>query len=264
MTPIWGRYGPFFLYGYSVLLIAGALLALAVTAIQARRLRPVEDASRAAPAWLDGALAAAAAAIIGGRAVFVWLNVAYFTENPVEAWQPWRGGLNYHGALLAGLAALGLWAFLTRRPFLPYAGLLAPGLALLVAFGWAACLADGCAYGRATLPGLLAADLPDDSGVLAVRYRTQLAGAVGAVVIFAVAWWASRRVRLARLFWGTLAGLALVHAFVALGRDDPSPVVRGFRLDLLMELGLLVVSVAGCVWAGKRTASTVPQTTVDR
>lgn len=195
--------------------------------------------------WLDGALLAGGGALLGGRAVFVWLNAAYFAENPAEAGQLWLGGLNYHGALLGGLAALWLWARLSGRPFGRYAGLLAPGLALLVAFGWAACAVEGCAYGRAAVPGLWAGDLPDDAGVYALRYRTQLAGAIGALLVFGGAWWAAGRLRPATLLWGTLGGLALVHGVVALGRGDPSPVVWGMRLVLWAETGLLVMSMIG-------------------
>ncbi len=198
---------------------------------------------------MDGALVAGGGALVGGRAVFVWLNAAYFAENPVEAWQLGLGGLNYHGALVGGLAALWLWARLSRRPFWPYAGLMTPGLALLVAFGWAACAVEGCAYGRAAAPGLWAGDLPDDAGVYALRYRTQLAGAMGALLVFAGAWWAAARLRPATLFWGTLGGLALVHAVVALGRGDASPVVLGVRLVVWAELALLATSGVGLAWA---------------
>ena len=268
MAPIWGRYGPFFLYGYSVVLGLGVLAALGVTAWRARREDPLPSPlpggegmdgplpnslpeGEGTRGWPDGALAAAGGALVGGRAVYVWLNMVYFAENPAEAWQVWAGGLNYHGALLGGLAAVWLWARLTRRPFLRYAALLAPGLALLVAFGWAACAVEGCAYGRAAPPGLWAGDLPDDTGVYALRYRTQIAGAVGALVVFALAWWAAARLRPAALFWGTLGGLALVQALVALGRGDPSPVVLGARLDLLLELGLLAAAATG-LWLSQR------------
>ena len=289
MAPIWGRYGPFFLYGFSVVLGVGVLAALGVTALLARRRGPLpnplpvgegtpiplpvggarggsaadEGVSGPLPnplpqgegtrGWLDGALLAGGGALLGGRAVFVWLNVAYFAENPAEVGQVWLGGLNYHGALLGGLAALWLWARLSGRPFGRYAGLLAPGLALLVAFGWAACAVEGCAYGRAAAPGpgpalwrgLGAGDLPDDAGVYALRYRTQLAGAIGALLVFGGALWAAGRLRPATLFWGTLGGLALVHGVVALGRGDPSPVVWGMRLVLWAETGLLVMSMIG-------------------
>ena len=269
MAPIWGRYGPFFLYGYNVVLGLGVLAALAVTAWRARHKDPLpnplprgegtEDLlpntlpeGEGTGAWLDGALAAAGGALVGGRGVYVWLNAAYFAENPTEAAQVWLGGLNYHGALLGGLAALWLWARLSGRPFLRHAALFAPGLALLVAFSWAACAAEGCAFGRAAPPGLWAGDLPDDTGVYALRYRTQIAGVLGALAVFAVVWRVEARLRPAALVWSTLGGLALVHIVVALGRGDPSPVVLGARLDFLMELGLSAAAVVAIGVGGLR------------
>lgn len=248
MTDILARYGPFFLYTYTVILGLGVALALGLTAALARR-----DAGGKLDGWLDGALAAAAGALLGGRVVFVWLNAAYFAENPAEAWQLQLGGLNYHGALLGGLAGLWLWARLSGRPFVRYAGLFAPGLALLSAFGWAACGFEGCAYGRAAAPGLLAAapgllaaNLPDDLGVFAVRYRTQAFGTVAALAMFLLAWAGYGRLRPGLLFWLTLGGLALGRVGVALGRGDAAVVVGGWRLDLMIDCGLAVVTLVAC------------------
>lgn len=235
MPDILARYGPYFLYAYTVVLALGVVLSLATTAVLARTDGPVD--------WLDGALAAAAGALLVGRVAFVRLNAEYFAENPFEAWQVWLGGLNYHAALLGGLAGLWLWVRLTRRPFYPYAGLLAPGLALLSAFGWAACRFEGCAYGLSATLGPLAADLPDNFGVFAVRYRTQLFGFLGSLAVFALSLWAFRRARPALLFWGVMAGLALVRVAVAFGRGDPAPLVAGWRLDLLVDLSLLAISL---------------------
>jgi len=240
LPDILARYGPYLLHTWTVILWLGVAAALGVSAALARR-----DRRGALDGWLDGALAAAAGALLVGRVVFVWLNAAYFAENPAEAWQIQRGGLNYHGALLGGLAGLWLWARLTRRPFYRYAALLAPGLALLTAFGWAACGVAGCAYGLPAAPGPLAADLPDSLGVHALRYRTQPAGAFGALAVFVAALWAYGRTQPARLFWGTLAGLSLVHAAVTLGRGDPAPLLFGLRLDLWVDVTLIVVAVVG-------------------
>ena len=239
MSDILARYGPFFLYTYSVVLWLGVGAALGLAAALARPRGPRD--------WFDGALAAAAGALLAGRVVFVRLNAEYFAENPSEAWQLRLGGLNYHGALLGGLVGLWLWARLTRRLCYPYAALLAPGMALLAACGWAACSFEGCAYGLPAAPGLLAANLPDNLGVYAVRYRTQLFGALGSLAVLALSLWAWRRARPARLFWGTLAGLSLVHAAVALGRGDPSPLLFGLRLDLLVDLAISAVATAA--WA---------------
>lgn len=73
---------------------------------------------------------------------------AYFAENPGEIGLVWRGGLSYHGVLIAGL--LGTWGWLRwqGRSFGYYADLLAPALALASSFGWLACYLAACAYGR--------------------------------------------------------------------------------------------------------------------
>lgn len=236
MWPILGRYGPFFLYSYTVVLSLGVLLALMVTLSLARRHKM--------DGWLDGWLLAGIAAIAVGRLAFVMLNETYFAENPAETWQVWRGGLNVHGVLLSGLLVYWLWARVTGRPFGQYAGLIAPGLALLAAAGWAACWFEGCAYGTEATPAWSTADLPDDFGVYASRYQTQLAGILVSLVIFAAAWWTARRNRLPVIFWSTLGLLALSHAGIALFRGDPAPVIGGLRLDLVLDL---VVAVAGAV-----------------
>lgn len=238
MSDILARYGPYFLYTYTVVLGLGVALALGITALLAGR--------EGIDGWLDGALAAAGGALLGGRVVFVWLNAAYFAENPAEAWQLQLGGLNYHGALFGGLAGLWLWARLGGRSFYRYAGLFAPGLALLSVFGWAACAYEGCAYGRPAAPGLLAANLPDDLGVFAVRYRTQLWGALASLGVFGLAWWGTGRARPALLFWLTLGGLALGRVGVALGRGDPAVMVAGLRLDLMIDCGLALVTLVAC------------------
>lgn len=256
---ILARYGPFFLYAYTVIMGLGVVLALGLSAELARRASPVARLD----GWLDGALAAAAGALLAGRIVFVWLNQPYFTENPAEAWQLWRGGLAYHGALLGGIAALALWARLTRRPLGPYLGLFAPGLALLAIAGWTACRFGGCAYGQPAAPGLLAAQLPDNLGVLAVRYRTQLFGALGSAAVFGLSLWAAwRSARPAPLlFWATLGGLSLVRVAVALGRGDTAPMVAGWRVDLVVDLGVAVAAagvVAVLLMAGRRFRAARP------
>jgi prolipoprotein diacylglyceryltransferase len=240
MMPILGRYGPNFLYSFTVVLGVGVVLALGVTALLARR--------HNLPRWQDGVLLAGIAAVIAGRYVFVRLNGAYFAENPTEVWQVWLGGLNALGALLGGLLAYWLWAWFSGRPSGEYAGLIAPGLALLFGFAWAACWFEGCGYGAVVSPGIFSAALPDSFGVYAVRYQTQMAGVILSFVIFLFSWWAAHRYRLEVVFWATLGCLALANSILALGRGDPTLLVGIWRLDFLTYAVLAVVSGLALVW----------------
>jgi phosphatidylglycerol:prolipoprotein diacylglycerol transferase len=247
MIPILGRYGPFFLTSYFVVLGIGTLAALAVTAFYARRLK--------LPGWIDGVLLAAGVAVLAGRLAFVLLNQDYFGENAGQAWAIWQGGLNAQAALIGGLLTYAGWLHVTHRPRGDYLDLIAPGLAIVFAAGWAACWFEGCAYGRETVPGLLSAALPDDFGVVAMRYQTQTLGFILSAIIAGLAsWQLSRRPRSSTqsgfLFWLTLLALTTVHALITLFRGDPAPVWLGLRADLLVDL---LVAASGLLAALSRT-----------
>lgn len=236
MYPILDRYGPFFLYSYTVALALGILAGLGLTAWRVRR------RSHPRPGWIDGVLAGLVAALIGGRAGFVWANWDYFRLHPAEMWPVWRGGLSYHGALLAGLLALGGWCAWRGRSLRQMAGLLAPAGVLLSAFGWLACWLEGCAYGRETVIGPLAADLPDSFGVYAVRYRTQLLGITLSLLAFALVWWLRNRLRP-----GALSALALLlisagRVAASLFRGDAVPLLGPLRLDTVLDATLALTA----------------------
>ena len=242
MLPILGRYGPFFLYSYTVVLSLGILAGLGLTAWQVRS-RPGTDHT----GWLDAALASLAAAILGGRIAFVLAHAAYYQTHPAEAWQLWQGGLSVDGAIPAGMAGLWLWSQFRRRPFVHDADWLAPAGALLACFGWLACWLAACAYGRQSSLGLFTADLPDAFGVGAVRYQTQLLGFVYSLLAFGLVWWQRGRLRPGQLFWLTVGLISTGRALVSLWRADPVPQWGALRLDTLLAAGLAITALAGFI-----------------
>jgi phosphatidylglycerol---prolipoprotein diacylglyceryl transferase len=241
MYPLAGRYGPFLIYSFTLVIWLGIALALALVAWRARQ-RPV-------PNWLDALLFSGALALIGGRAAFVAAQWEYFGSHVPEIFWFWRGGQSYHAVLLTGMAALWFWSRRQGRSFGRYADLLAPSLVLLQAFGWGACWLDGCAYGRETTLSPLAAALPDQFGVFAVRYRTQAAGIVWSLaVLLIVLWQDGRNQRGAnpqhgRLFWLVLALLSSGRLLITLGRGDLVPEVGTVRLDTWLDGSLAIISL---------------------
>lgn len=233
MYPILGRYGPFFLYSYSVVLGLGILAGIGLASWSARQAH--------APGWFDGLLVALASGLVGGRIAFVAAKWTYFQENLAASLQVWQGGLNYHGALLAGLVGLWFWCRRQRRPFVTYAGLLAPPFALTTVFGWFACWLAGCAYGRIAPHGILVADLPDSFGIFDLRYATQLIGLGLSLLVFMSVMALRRRWPKGRLFWFTLFELTLARLVVSLFRGDQILHLFGMRLDTLIEVILVVV-----------------------
>ncbi len=238
MVPILSRYGPFFLYSYTVAISLGLVAALGLTAWQAR--------SRDYPDWIDAALVAFAGAIVGGRIIFVGANWEYFQAHQSEVWQPWLGGLAYHGCLPGALAALYGWTIWRRRRFFVYGDLFAPAIALLALFAWPACWLEGCAYGRETAGGWLVGASPDAFGVTAMRYQTQLIGAILALCTFAIVWVLRNRLRSGQLLCLTLCLLSFSQAAVGIWRGDL--VVVGGSLPLAVYVDLFAgVVAAGCL-----------------
>ncbi len=237
MYPILGRYGQFFIYSYTIMFAVGILAGMTLTARLARRYP--------APNWMEAWLLIMIGALLGGRLFFVGARWDYFQQRPYETYQLDRGGLSYLGALLGGLLFLWLWARWQKRPFTQYANLFSPALVLICAAGWLACYLEGCAYGRAAFIGLLAADLPDDFGVFALRYQTQLIGLLLKLILFLGVLWLWRRGKQQNLFWITLCGLSLIQLIVTLLRGDPTPQIGSIRLDTLFNL--VIMTGAGLI-----------------
>ena len=212
MVPILGRYGPFFFYSYTAILGSGLLLALGLTRGLARE--------RIAPAWWHGVVLALATGMLAGRAGFVASRPDYYRLHPGEIGWIWQEAsattrrCRRPAHPLVVVAATGSLST-GWRP----AG---PGALLWGAAGWLACYLEGCAYGRETTLGWLAADLPDSFGVYAVRYQTQLLGAAAFLVLALAIWRARQAVRPAALFWLALALASGARALLSLSRETRS------------------------------------------
>lgn len=237
MYPILTRYGSFFLYSFTVVLSFGIAAGLGLAARRARRSAVSID-------WLDTFLAGLVMGLLGGRLGFIWLEWGYFQERPYQILQLWRGGLTYHGALLAGLLGAWGWCVWRKRSFLGDANLLAPSLALVSAFGWLACWLDGCGYGREAPAGsFFAANLPDHLGIYAWRYQTQLLGVGLSLLVFVAVLVGSRRWSGGNSFYFALFALSLGRVGLSFWRGDTAVPIGAARIDTLLDAALATLSL---------------------
>jgi phosphatidylglycerol:prolipoprotein diacylglycerol transferase len=226
---------------YTVLLDLGLILGLLLTYFEGKR--QFEDGTLA----LDLGLWTVVGGIVGGRFGYVLANWAAFSEDWTRVLRIWEGGLSWHGAFLGGLLVMVLFAQLQRRgerpvSFWELADVVTLGLALGVAFGWAACLAAGCAYG-ALGEGLGHALLPDLFGVEASRFATQAVGLIFSLVLFIGFW-------LLRGLWpfpgaSFLMYLLLYFAgqfFLGFSRGDEAIYLGPWRLAQLFDLALALLA----------------------
>lgn len=229
---------------YTVLLDLGLILALALAYYEAKRQRLQPDQI------LDVGLWIIIGGILSGRLGFVVGNWGAFSEDWGRIVRLWEGGLSFHGAFLGGLLVL---FFLTelgagtqdRPSFWELADLLTPSLALAFAFGWAACLMGGSAYGRLG-EGFGTLVLPDIYGVVAPRFATQILGLAFALLLLLNAW-------LLRERWPFPGAAFLIFTllyfagqfFLDLTRGDEAIVLGPWRITQIMDLILAFASAAG-------------------
>ena len=255
MHPTLFSIGDFQVASYTVLLDLGLLLGLLVTYLEGKR--QFERGTLA----LDLGLWVVIGGILGGRIGYVLANWSTFSEDWASAFRIWEGGLAFHGAFLGGLLVMVLFAYFQRRgeepvSFWQLADVLTPGLALGIAFGWAACLLGGCAYG-ALGEGFGYAILPDLFGVEASRFATQAVGLGISLLLFLGVWLMRRRWPFAGagfLFYGLLYFAA--QFFLEFTRGDEAIYIGPWRLAQLLNLVLALAAGVGLLalwWLWRRS-----------
>lgn len=250
-----GHLGPITIRTYTLLLDVALLLGLGVLAW--RGWWSAETPAR----WIDAGLGAILGGLVLARLGHVAIHWTYFGEHGDEIAQVWKGGLNWHGAViggLVGLAAVGAWRGV---PFRRAGDALALVLPLCAALVWAGCLMSTCGHGRevrslADYPAPLVGELPDLYGVVAPRLASQLYGIVFGLVLLGVGWGLSRIVRRPGVrLWITLALLGLGTFAIGFTRGDPILTVGPLRLDQVLDLGIVALGVIGATAAAWPTRS---------
>lgn len=249
MLPVLARIGPLTIHTYTFLLDVAILLGLAVLTRQGHRIegRPT--------AWLDAGLIALAAGVVGGRLVHVALHWGYFAERPGEAFAVWQGGLEWHGAVLAGLLGAYLAARVMGLHWLEMTDALAYVLPAGAVLAFTGCLMARCAAGAevgslADYPPLIVAELPDLFGIEAPRFATQFYGVLLALIVLGAAWGLARIVKREGVrFWLVLALFSAMTFGIGFLRDDSAAMVGPLRVDQVLDLLTLALGVAGAILA---------------
>jgi len=146
--------------------------------------------------------------IVGGRAGFVFFyNFPYYYQNPLEAFQIWKGGMSFHGGCLGVIVAVLLFCHARRISPFAFGDLVAVATPIGLFFGRIANFINGELYGRV-------ADVPwamvFPRGGPVPRHPSQLyEAALEGVLLFLILHILAQRQRI-RTRWGTLTGIFLV------------------------------------------------------
>ncbi len=224
---------------FSILLGAGALAGLLLVSWRA----PQKERTR----YVDAGVLVLLGALVVGRLLSVAVNLNYYATHQGEIFLVWKGGFSGIGALVGGVLAIFVLAWLWRMPLGTLADALLPLAGTLTVAAWMGCWLDSCSYGAAS-NAWWALPAGDEWGIVANRVPVQLVGAVATLVVIWLLDLGGRRlpVKGSGAVLG-LFGLSAVLFGLSYLRADPTPIWNGLRLEAWGAAGLMLFSALSLV-----------------
>ena len=129
---------------YSILILIGIVIGLILLEKEAKKFKYPKDLIFNICFW------AIIMGIIGARLYYVIFNFSYYSNNLLEIFAIWNGGLAIHGGIIAGVLTVLFFAKKYHLNFLKLLDMAAPSLILAQAIGRWGNLFNGEAHGIAT------------------------------------------------------------------------------------------------------------------
>ena len=235
--------GPLSLRAYGVCIALGVLAAVALARKRwADRGGSADDMSAIA-------LWAVPAGLIGARLYHVVTDWHRFTDDPLDAFLIWQGGLGIPGGILVG-TLVGVWVARRRHIDIPRAlDAVAPALPLAQAIGRLGNWFNQELYGRPSdLPWALEIDAdhrPAEYAEVSTFHPTFLYEASWNLALVGALIWIDRSWKLqpGRLFALYVAGYALGRLWVESLRIDEATMVLGVRVNIWVSLFTLAAAL---------------------
>lgn len=195
-------------------------------------------------------------ALVGARLLFI---IDYYdTDFPDATWWDFvnirRGGLVFHGGLIAAVVTTVAYTRWRRLPLWKLADALAPSIALGHAFGRVGCFMNGCCFGTiCKLPWAVHFPAGHPSSPHAVHPTELYEAALNLALYGALAWHYQRKRFAGQTFAIYVTSYGVLRFLVEFLRGDYEVHYLGWAtVGQLVSLGVLVVGVGLWVWLAGR------------
>lgn len=249
MYPVLLQLGTFQLRSYGVILVLSFLLAVWLSAREAKR-------NGLDPALVhDFAFYALIGGIVGARIYFVvFSNPAYFLQKPWEIVAIWHGGIGIIGGLLGGFLTALWYCRKKQLSFWRFADTLAPGVALGQAAGIVACLLNGDSYGRpADVAWAITYTDPRALAPLNVAlHPVEIYEMAAYLLVFLLVWQTRGKYKTPGFAFLTyLAGYGVARLAVEFFRGNPAIFAWGIPTAQVFGVALILAAIAGFYMLGQ-------------
>jgi phosphatidylglycerol:prolipoprotein diacylglycerol transferase len=199
--------------------------------------------------------------VLGGRLGYVlFYKPGYYAAHPLEIFAVWQGGMSFHGGLLGVLAAVAIFGWRRRRPFLEMTDIIAPCVPLGLASGRIGNFINGELWGRPADPSLPWAMAFPQSGSMIPRHPSPLYQfALEGVLLFVLLWiYAGKERKRGQISGAFLIGYGIFR-FIAEYFREPDAFLGLLALGMSMGqwlcVPMVVAGIALWLWAARRPTS---------
>jgi phosphatidylglycerol:prolipoprotein diacylglycerol transferase len=242
MFPVIFQIGPLKIYSY------GLALALAVLVCTSLLSRDAEKSGIKRDVIMDLAFWCVVGGILGARLFYIFLNLSFFIENPLEIPQIQNGGLAWQGGFIGGFFSGFIFVYRRKLSFLQLLDLSAPYLALGQAIGRVGCFFNGCCVGQHASWGIY---FPIHQGTF---IPTQLFEFFALVILFFfLKFYQNKPHVLGQVFVVYLMLASIVRFIIQFYRDDYSVDIGILSVFQLMCISFFVLSGAGFAWLNQKS-----------
>jgi prolipoprotein diacylglyceryl transferase len=248
-SPSSGNLGPFHMYG--IILAVGVLVGVYVAEQRWRRRGYPNDGIYDIAFWV------VIWGVIGARLYHVITDYQLFEDDPLRAFQIWRGGLSIWGAVIGGAIAVIVITRRRRLPTLVVMDCMGPGIVLAQAIGRWGNYFNQELFGKpSTLPWALEI-APQHRPAGYARYATFqptfLYESLACLAIFAILLLVERRAALK--LGQTFALYVVLYTFARFWfenmRIDPAHEIAGLRINAWVSIVVCILGIVWFVWLGR-------------
>ncbi len=234
MHPVLFKIGPYSVYSY------GAMLALAFLICSFLAKRRAVSIGMDGERILDFTVLLIMSGVIGGRIMFVILDLEYFKTRPLDIFKLWEGGLVWYGGFILAVISGAAFLRIYKMPILKTADLMMPYVALGQAIGRIGCFLNGCCYGKPTTLPVGIIFNPEQGAVL----PTQLFESAAMFIVYLIL---RRRIPAnGRTLFLYLIFYSAFRFFVEFLRGDNMLAIMG--LTFSQFLSIIVFTAAVILW----------------
>ncbi len=260
-TPVLMMIGPIKLYWYGLILVVGMMLGIVSSGRLAKRFGLSAEVIYDLSFWLI------IWGIVGARLYDVLLEWSYYSQNLWDIVKIWQGGLAIHGAVIAGLMVVIIFALRHKLSFWSVAGVVVPGLAIGQAIGRWGNYFNQELFGRPTdLPwGIFIDEVhrPLDYANYSYFQPTFLYESLCSLLIFGFLMWLIKYFdQLKDREAKELGKIVIASYFILFGlyrgamefiKIDVTPMIWGMRWPQIMSLILMIIGgIILCITLGVR------------